>query len=464
MDLDMFFREFPNLSRRSKELIQNFPPEILNWLGSYTNQRTIELNAYYIYKFLEYHKITGEQLIETAKNSIEQIRTMISIFRHHIMLDGQSSYSAYGYTTAVRSFLSYFNIQFKLGKSLIARSPEYEEYFKLTNEQVRSMINYARTARDKAILAGLYQSGQRIKVYEGLKWGPLREQIEKGEYPVILLIPANFTTSRGERANKLQRDYYMVIPFEACQYIKAMIEERKRWGEEITDDSWLFRSYSTRVAGKLRKVNRSTPADQAMDDDTVDRVIDHSAKAIGIFAKNRKRRRIHAHSFRRSFETTLDDKLSESLLNFIMGRAIPLEVAHGIPSEKRGAYKIYGKEYIREQWIKHDCDMSLNLGTSKELMDAYKIVDMMKTSGMSEEEIAEIYEILRAFNTPEDALKDIQKRAEDAMRNRMFGQQDGGRRKPRHQKMVEEQELSGFLDQGFEIVTVLPSGKIVVKQ
>lgn len=462
MDLDMFFREFPNLSRRSKELIQNFSPAILNWLGSYTNQRTIELNAYYISKFLAYHKITGEQLIEIAKNSIEQIRTMISIFRHHIMLNGQSSYSAYGYTTSVRSFLSYHNIQFKLGRSLVSRSPEHEEYYKLTNEQVRSMINYAPIARDKAILANLHQDGQRIKVYEGFKWGHVRKQIEKGEYPVIVLIPANFTTSRGESANKLKRDYYMVIPFEACQYIKAMIEERKRWGEEITDDSWLFRSYSCKIAGKLRRVDRRTPADQAMDDDTVEKVIDHSAKAIGIFAKNTKRRRIHAHTFRRSFETTLDDKLSENLLNFIMGRAIPLEVAHGIPSEKRGAYKIYSKEYIREKWIKHDCDMALNLGTSKELMEAYKIVDMMKTSGMSEDEVNEVYALLGAFASPEDAMKEIRKRAEDAMRVKIFG--GGIRAKPKLQKIVDEAKLSGFLDQGFEIVTVLPSGKIVVKQ
>ena len=463
MDAEEFLREHPDITEDYLlKRINKCAPKVLDWLNGYLRKATIQLALYNFPPFLDYHKVTGEQLIEIAKKKPEDIRSMLSVFRHHIMLDGKSSYTAYGTVSYVRSFLSYYGVQLKVGKNLLARVPEHEEYYTLTNDQVQKIVQYAPIARDKAVIAFLYQAGQRDAIFEALKVGHVREEIEQGKRPAVIKIPANFKTCRGRSANKLGKDYYMVIPFETCTFIKAMIEERKRWGEEITDDSWLFRTYSVKLAGHPIKVNRSTPAKQAMTKKTVGKIIDHCTKAIGIFAQHTKRKLIHPHTFRRCFETTLDDKLSESLLKFIMGRAIPLEVAHHIPSELRGAYKIYSKEYVREQWNKNDCDMALNLGTSPKLMEAYKIVDGMKTSGMSEEEINEVYALIGALGSPEEAMKEIRKRAEDAMRLKIFG--GGIRAKPKEQRIVDEGELPDLLGQGFEIVTVLPSGKLVVKQ
>lgn len=86
---------------------------------------------------------------------------------------------------------------------------------------------------------------------------------------------------------------------DTAKYLKLMIEDRLDRGEELEQDSWLFRSHSRWFAdNKIRKVSRDTRG-ECLSYSRAGEISRSMAEKRGIQERYGKRYLFHPHGFRR---------------------------------------------------------------------------------------------------------------------------------------------------------------------
>jgi len=115
-----------------------------------------------------------------------------------------------------------------------------------TLEEIRRLYEYL-DRRIKAIIYTMVSSGIRIGAWDYLKWRrvtPIKDK-RSGE-----VIAAKLLVYAGE-----PEEYFLFITPEAYDALKAYMDFRALWGEQITEESWLIRDYF-RTADVKRKSTR----------------------------------------------------------------------------------------------------------------------------------------------------------------------------------------------------------------
>jgi integrase len=116
-----------------------------------------------------------------------------------------------------------------------------------TLEEIRKLVEYP-DRRIKAIIYTMVSSGIRIGAWEFLKWKHVSPITNNDKSEVIV---AKLIVYAGE-----PEEYTTFITPEAYNALKAYMDFRALWGEEITGDSWLMRNYF-RTADVKRPLNKS---------------------------------------------------------------------------------------------------------------------------------------------------------------------------------------------------------------
>jgi len=263
----------------------------------------------------------------------------------------------------------------------------------------------------------------------------------------------------GENVNKIKRPYRICLDQELCTLLELMMKERMRDKEPIDDDSWLFRSYCTRGV-RFRKVAKSQRGD-ALHKCNINELVKDIAERAGLqryipMRIGRKKAEIHAHSFRPYFNMRLQEAgVDREMIRFLMGQKLPYgDRAHA------DAYSKYTPEIIRKMWMMKGCDGVLSLtGAATQAQDIARWLEMAKEFGLDMEEA---YALWRGAGSYDKAVRLLRERIE---REITFHLQSGGLayRVKQRQIIVKESELEKLLEDGAEVVTVLPSGKIVVR-
>ena len=103
-----------------------------------------------------------------------------------------------------------------------------------TLEEIRRLYEYL-DRRIKAIIYTMVSSDIRIGAWDYLKWRhvtPIKDK-RSGE-----VIAAKLLVYAGE-----PEEYFLFITPEAYDALKAYMDFRALWGEQITEESWLIRDY-----------------------------------------------------------------------------------------------------------------------------------------------------------------------------------------------------------------------------
>jgi integrase len=97
---------------------------------------------------------------------------------------GLSSKIAYTYVNAVRSFYGTFDVFVKLkGRSRLPRPRAVNRRLILNNLDVKRLVDHAGSSRDRAIILTFFQSGMDISTLCGLKYGDVKDGLERGGSP-----------------------------------------------------------------------------------------------------------------------------------------------------------------------------------------------------------------------------------------------------------------------------------------
>jgi integrase len=230
-------------------------PELQRWLETITRQSTK-----YSYKssfrvYAQFTGMTASEIIEEALEDLKRdprkkrdivLRRLIDFYNwlktdyprrskgkgsHVIVGKGVSDKLAHARVGAIRSFYGTFGITIRMkGRQSLPRPKIKNKRMKVGADQVRALINHARTPRDRAIILTLFQGGMDVSTLCSLKYGDIAEALAKNEHPLRLDL---YRPKTGV-------EYYTFLGKDTVKAIQAYLHDRKNRGVKFSHNTPLF--------------------------------------------------------------------------------------------------------------------------------------------------------------------------------------------------------------------------------
>ena len=389
--------------------------------------------TYFLKQFCKFVGLAPDQIIKLGIEDRRAVHRKLKEWYAQHKSRGLASGTRMRAYTTIRTFLSWNDISLGRTPYPFRAATRYETLRILTADELSKMITIARMTRDKAIISFLAQSGQRSGILRAMRYGQVREQLEKQLDPILIRIPGDFLDAGGENVNKIREKYEFAIGKECAMFLRIMMKERVAAGEKIADDSWLFRSYAESQVRNGKYVPRKVKQDLAGPPMSPTafrfRVVLAAARAgiqkthpgTPIRGKNVLRCEVHPHMFRRfwKFQMRKAGVTDVALLEHMMGQKDKW-LLHG------GTYDVFDPEYIKKEYARAEPLLTV----------------------LSQEERG------RISRAPDLTMKLL---ASKRMRNALALSDTSP------QKVVTEWELEPLLREGWKYVATLPSGRIIVE-
>jgi integrase len=380
----------------------------------------------YFTLFCEYAGQDPEQLIEWAKNDRTKVHERAKQFYHRLAdlaIPNASRAQAY---TAIRSFFAHNDQPLGKAPRVLTDSIKIRSNRLLKPREVWDMLSSVRSIKTKAIISFLAQSGQRVGLLSALRYGHVRQQIERAVSPIVVEVSSSITNERDHGANKNRTNYRFAFGKESRDYIVQMMNQRRHTREIIDDSSWLFRSaygWETNAAGVgaprwFRSNERGEPTHAWW----ISRLVIRAAYAAGIQSEKvlinypdgfpRRFADVHGTALRAFWkhQMRLAGVVDADLLDFMMGH-----VVRRYPTVS----DVYDSEYVRKEYSR-----------------AEPFLTVLSPYSMLERQSQNSPESIEPARFPVSGI----------------------------QRVIREQELDKYLRKGWHYVTTLPSRKIVIEQ
>jgi hypothetical protein len=197
-----------------------------------------------------------------------------------------------------------------------------------TLEEVRELVQYP-DRRIKPIIYTMASSGIRLGAWDYLRWKhitPLTS--ETGE-----IIAAKILVYAGDA-----EEYFGFITPEAYNSLKEWLEFRSKYGEKITEDSWLMRDiWQTSNMKYGAKFGLATNP-KKLKSSGIKRLIEQALWEQGIRSKLKPGVKRHewkaAHGLRKFYKTRAEQAMKPINVEITMGHNIGLSACYYRPSEK----------------------------------------------------------------------------------------------------------------------------------
>jgi integrase/recombinase XerD len=270
--------------------------------------------------------------------------------------------------------------------------------------------------RERAIMMVLKDSGISREDIVVLKYGDIQNEFET-EKDVIHV--------RLVRQKELI-SYETFIGKNAIESLKAYLQFRKAKGEQITKDSPLI----------------ATVSDKAMKPEVLSTIFVRLSKKAGFLTS--------PHRFRKYFESHMGLSAPSILVKYWMGHSLGVEKSYFMPTleKQRDAYAQAYKEIDIFRTETSDVERRTQM-----LIDQIVLVkpDVDKKA-------------LRNLLAKMKTTKDIDDMTNKGLVNilSMLKTEKESKHETDCQKIISESELSKFLNDGWKVITCLPSGKIVI--
>jgi len=150
---------------------------------------------------------------------------------HKVISKGVSDKLAHHFVNAVRSFYATFDITVRMrGRHRLPRPRVTNKRMKVGSDQVKVLVDHARTPRDRAIILTLFQSGMDVSTLCSLNYGDVAEGLSKEEYPMKLEL----------HRPKTGVEYYTFLGKNAVNALKAYVDDMQNRGVKFRNDTTLF--------------------------------------------------------------------------------------------------------------------------------------------------------------------------------------------------------------------------------
>jgi len=314
------------------------------------------------------------------------------------------------YHAGIRSFYKYNYVPLQMPSpkrgAIIGVAPH-------TPEEIKELLRHV-DVRGRFIVLGLLESGMSREDFVSLTYGVIKKEYEAGKQFVHMKVIRK----------KEQVAYETFLGVNAISALKSYLEYRKRRGENIAEQTFLI------VTERGQK--------RALTPEALSQLFVKLGQKAGFKSS--------PHRLRKFFESYVGLVVPSLLVRYWMGHSLHVEKSYFRPpiEEQR---KKYMEAYKK-------IDVYGKPEKSEEERRKQTIIDMVRLQYKDDPEtqalkVAETKNILKKAKT----MREIDSVLEEATENE---NEDC-------QKIVSEDELPKYLDEGWHVSAVLPSGKIVVE-
>jgi integrase/recombinase XerD len=217
------------------------------------------------------------------------------------------------------------------------RASNKKENFKLNlrPRDVKRMLDFTRSLRDRSIILTMFQSGMDVSTLCSLNYGDVARELEEGREPLMLHIVRE----------KEEVEYHTFLGRDAVKALKNYLAERKRRNhEELRYDTPLYVKTAWEKGKKnSARIERLTP-------NLIQKFFREVCLTSGVVAEDQLRvadiNPARPHALRKAFNDILGlEGVNQQLIDYWMGHSIPYNGAYGIPlpDEQRKIYAEHEK-------------------------------------------------------------------------------------------------------------------------
>lgn len=150
---------------------------------------------------------------------------------HKILGKGVSDTQALAFASAIRSFYSTYDLQVRMKGRRRLPKPKIENKRMIVGaEQVKVLVDHARTPRDRAIILVNFQGGLDVSTICSLKYRDVAEGLAKNQYPLKLEL----------QRPKTGVDFYTFLGKDAIEALKAYLSDMKARRVSFAHNTPLF--------------------------------------------------------------------------------------------------------------------------------------------------------------------------------------------------------------------------------
>jgi hypothetical protein len=409
---------------------------------------TAEVALRRLSRLSELLKMSPKGMVESARNDLAKFQDMLEDMVAELEDEGRAPGYIEDLMKTIKSWLRYHDIT--LTRRIKIKNPTATPT--IENEQIPSQEELARILRAsppriRAAIALIAFADLRPQILgnhdgsDGLRIRDLPEmRIEKGQVtfekkPTMVVVRSSLS--------KAKHRYFTFLSSEGCTYLKEYLEERIRNGEELKPESPLIAHERSELASKPFMLTRK-----------ITHFIRRSMRRAGV---HKRPYVLRAYAETQLIIAESKGKISHPYLQFIAGHKGDIESRY---STNKGVLPPEMVEDMRRCY--RECEPIL--GTAAQPLEQTSVVKEAKIEALksiaksllgmdlTEVKVAMEQKLNRQL-TPEEEItlfeNEIKKWRE---------------KKEDPQRIVEEEELETHLSEGWEFVSVLPSGRILVRR
>ena len=436
------------------------------------SQVTAVERARVLYRFLRAHDMSPQELVDFAKRDRRGVEDILSDFVGKLLKEGKAPGYVENYLKSVRSWLNYNEIRLvrriKVGNRNL--TPTIEDERVPVPKELRTILCYASERAGCSIaliaFAGLRpQTLGNVSGTDGLRVRDLPDLRIEGKRVMFTKVPTMVavrpTLSKGKHK------YFTFLTSEGCEYLEAYLEKRLAIGEELTPQSPIIA-----VTPGYERMGKS-PRNRDSAHITTKNVTREIREAM------RPRFKWRPYVFRAYFDTQLlvaenHGKIGHPYRVFFMGHKGDIEARY---TTNKGRLPEGLIEDMRRSF--RDCEDYLSTRPSSRGEDPeLTTIRTMVESGVLDLSKPNVKQYLVKKLGIEDVEPKIaEMEAEGLNKTDAYAKvicrelgikpmkiEVSNKKDEDPKKIVSEGELELYLAEGWDVQTVLPSGKILVRK
>lgn len=403
---------------------------VRDWIGCYESRFTRDQYLRALHLFLDRTGLDPEGLLGMGA---DEVKVRLLRVAREIRDAGKHAW-ALAVIKSVKSFCLYHGLEVKLrrGEGVRVRRKRVAVEVIPSADQVYRMVEHARTLRDKAIILCLWQSGVRVGCLVKWKFGMVKDQLFRRDGKVRVPVRLKITAEQDSKIASYDLGYYYTfLGREAAEALKKYLEYRMSRGEKLTAESPIFVTHSTTSRGKPLKPS------------AIREMLKRCAEKAGIDPNG-----IWPHCLRKAFRKVLNSSdIDEDTKEALMG--------HKVPGSRHNYFDYHDIEEIERKYMR--LNFSPKWHVQAEELRKRQILDMVRLLGFPEDRIKRVEEALAKYKTVDEAMEEIRKLS-------LEGYKVKGNPNSDPKKIIDEDELERYLTEGWDVQTVLPSGRILIRK
>lgn len=433
-------------TRHSKHLTN---PIIKRWYENLKARSEITSDNYLrnLGLWLEWLNLTPEELIKKASLNYNELKNSIS--DHIRKMENEGKAGSYISTSIkpILSFLKFNNTPIKLQINIKNenRNLTTENERIPTKEELSTILRSANT-RSRLAIALMAYSGLRpetIGTYKGdngLKLSDIKNLKISNKSIEFEKIPTQITI-RPE-LSKARHQYFTFLTSEGCTYMAEYLKERINSGEILNQESPLIMPDT--------QMSRKESENQFLETQLVSREIKKAILKAGF--------KWRPYVFRAYFATNLDiaeskGEISHPWRQFFMGHKGDIEstystkkkLSEDIIDQMRQSYKKCEKHFTTQSETAQEENITRKL--RQYTITMFEATFNITLKADKKEELL----MLSLENFQEELKRIANERKTEILNN-------GNK-----QKIISSEETEAYINQGWEYITTLPNGKVIIK-